>query len=856
MLPESALLLPLIPLVSRGFRRCPWWEDDAWRARVDLPLTAASGLIGAWAWAWVFARPYTGDYPLTASDFPQYCELVAHVLDGTVMDHATSRSALAALLPALLARSLGIVEGLTVHSLLSLTLLCAGLFLWARVLAGRTAGIAAVLLAATMAPVTVLARDISFYPLLTALNVLLAAGVAACVRSRGPLVTLLTGLCAAAVLLADVRGVLWALPLGGMAVAAALLRGRDLRSRLLRLATLLLPILASWWVGRVFMPPQTTGLERQTAHYVEEALRMSGLDAGAAAGAIPPEAYATGFVWGRSSPARLPGALLHALQLSEGLPEALANAASVQGVVRTHLSPWLPTALVSLLLAAASLLRRPWRLAALLLTLMPFAIMLQTAARVLPQVRFLAISMVALALPLALGFAFLLEAPLPRWPWPRATSRWPWRAAVGLAILAGVVVVSNLRNARDPERTRALIQSDPRGTIEAVLEGTRDDVCAQALLADLEAGKAVEPRFFSPLQDEAPSLPETGSGARSGHPRPDAQPCSAADILFQHDARWLGGDAAFSVPLDRGRVLWLLGDSFIALTPERRRTAATMVRNAVAVQVGRDPRSATLSFHWGGTPASPASFLPEDGDRWYWPWHGVRIGRALVLFWTRMRPKPEDALGFEAEGYRVAIVDDASGDPASWKVRLVEAPEAPAGILAGAALVREGGYVVSLAVREPGDHQGYLVRWPERDLAAGRLSSAEWWAGTRGFVPLAALEGEPTPILEDAGAESSLHFDAALQRWVHVRTEGFGASTIVVSFADRITGPWSRPVEALRPPESERADAFVYAAKAHPELSGCGLAVTYVANTREGLGKLVSDEGIYFPRFVALRWGR
>ena len=37
-----------------------------------------------------------------------------------------------------------------------------------------------------------------------------------------------------------------------------------------------------------------------------------------------------------------------------------------------------------------------------------------------------------------------------------------------------------------------------------------------------------------------------------------------ADTLFRQDPYWLGGDASASVDLGGGRILWLIGDSFIA----------------------------------------------------------------------------------------------------------------------------------------------------------------------------------------------------------------------------------------------------------------------------------------------------
>lgn len=326
-----------------------------------------------------------------------------------------------------------------------------------------------------------------------------------------------------------------------------------------------------------------------------------------------------------------------------------------------------------------------------------------------------------------------------------------------------------------------------------------------------------------------------------------------ADALFHSDPRFRGADAAFSVPLGGDRVLWLFGDTFVSTTPARIRRESRMVRNSVAVQVGLDPTRAAMSFHWRGTETEPSSFFPEDGEAWYWPQHGIVVDGTLVVFLARLRATPGVGLGFEAEGYRAAVVDAPEGSPADWDVRLVSPLGAPAGLVPGAAFVLEAEHVVALAIREPGDHAGFLVRWARADFAAGRLDASEWWTGT-GWSAAAALDGLPARVIPDAAPESSLHHDVARDRWMHVRSVGFGATEIAVSYAPAVQGPWSAAERVFRPAESDGPDAFVYAAKAHPELEGADLVVTYASNTFAGFAALLDDESLYYPRFVRLDW--
>ena len=332
-----------------------------------------------------------------------------------------------------------------------------------------------------------------------------------------------------------------------------------------------------------------------------------------------------------------------------------------------------------------------------------------------------------------------------------------------------------------------------------------------------------------------------------------------AEALFHQDPRWLGADAALSVPLGAGRTLWLFGDTFIATSDAHVRTESVLVRNTVAVQTGADPRTAAMTFHWRQeSDASPASFFPERGQHWYWPGHGIRLAEGpLVIFLYKMVATSEQMFGFETEGYTIAVIDNPDAAADLWNLRMVDGPPLPFDAVPATAVVQDGEYIVALAIRQEGTHAGALVRYPTHHLAQGDITHAEWWAGAgRRWVPASALGAEgPTFVLDDAGAEGSLHWDARSGSFLHIASYGFGASTIGLRTAPSLTGPWSAPVEIYRPPESDGPHPFVYAAKAHPELVGpatADLVVTYATNSFE-FGDLFTPEGqqsLYWPRFV------
>jgi PelA/Pel-15E family pectate lyase len=357
------------------------------------------------------------------------------------------------------------------------------------------------------------------------------------------------------------------------------------------------------------------------------------------------------------------------------------------------------------------------------------------------------------------------------------------------------------------------------------------------------------------LEKEYPAWKQKRAGA-------PARALPQAEQVFHQESRWLGADAALSVPIAPGRTLWLFGDTFIATSDARVRSQAKMVRNTVAVQDGADPRTARMSFRWGaGDDGEPDSFFGRRDGRWYWPGHGIRLKEGpLVLFLYAMEKAGDGGpLGFACTGFVLALIDHPDAPPSDWRPVIRDAPPLGFDAIPATAAVREGDHVVAVAIRQKGVHAGALVRYPAASLARGDVSGAQWWAGeARGWVEENELgTGGPAWVLDDAGAECSLHWSERTKRYVHVASYGFGATTIGVRTAPGLTGPWSAPVTVFRPPESDAARPFVYAAKGHPELDGSDagdLLVTYAANsfTFADLLRSPGDKELYWPRMVCV----
>jgi hypothetical protein len=327
-----------------------------------------------------------------------------------------------------------------------------------------------------------------------------------------------------------------------------------------------------------------------------------------------------------------------------------------------------------------------------------------------------------------------------------------------------------------------------------------------------------------------------------------------ADRLFRRDPHWVGADAAGSIPLGDGRTCWLFGDSWIDPSGRHDRRSGRMVRNTVAVQHGADPSQARIVFAWrSGARGTPASFFPEEKDAWYWPGHGIRLGDRVVVFLMRVTAS-RTGLGFLHAGWGAFEITRPDDEPSRWRVRRLRTPRNTLGVAVGsAAVLLHGGHVYAFSSREPvTPHPMHLVRWRAEDVARGELTRLEWWGGAQhGWLP----DGSPLPpepVFTDGQSELSVHLDETRSRFVSFQTIGFGAADIAVRDAAELTGPWSDPHVFHRPAEHARANIMLYAARAHPELRGADLVLTYATNSFRFEDQL-ADSLLYYPRFLRLR---
>lgn len=321
------------------------------------------------------------------------------------------------------------------------------------------------------------------------------------------------------------------------------------------------------------------------------------------------------------------------------------------------------------------------------------------------------------------------------------------------------------------------------------------------------------------------------------------------DNYFTTDLVWRGADGASSVDLENGKVLWLFSDSFICSDSSGDRNKSTIIRNSIAIQDGHDVKTARIKYYWDKSKKAPEAFFQTQGKFWFWTGNGIMVKDKLLIFLMKVH-RVKKGIGYEAFGWYAVLVSNPLDEPSKWKMHFIEGGETFGTIAGSAAILNDSNYVYAFGAVEPATHEVYLLRWKMEDAYLGNLSHPEWWLNGK-WAERNTKYPIPEPLFI-GGTEYSVHYDTTLKKYIQIQSFGFGAGQIGIRMSDSIQGKWSEPYMFYTPQYPGVKKPFMYAAKAHPELKGDGVYVTYNVNSFD-LGELIENQTLYFPRFILVK---
>jgi hypothetical protein len=371
-------------------------------------------VLAVTAVTWLLADGYLTGGIIDTADVEDYCGGAAW-LTAEDAPWPRRRSRLAGLLPGLLTPLLGALDALAVGALVGCGMLVAGLLLWAGSLGGASAGVSAAVLVAGLAPLAVLSRHLSFYPLIAG-GLTLCAGLVAWGSRRTDrwgMVAVSAGIFLAP--LWDLRGIVWCLALTGLAVLLAM----RAEGRRLRMAAIVVALVLSWGAGRLAYPADAVTLEEQAW----QAVHLDALAASQAQGQHGIPAQPTRTIWGRTNPLTLPSGLLTVARIADQAPLRSPEFALDDRQLRA----WSLPLLLAGLLALVGLRRDPRAILILAATSLPFLLAWIDAARFgRAELRQLSLAAPGVAVVLGVGIGVLCA---------RLTGPWRWLPVGLLALL-------------------------------------------------------------------------------------------------------------------------------------------------------------------------------------------------------------------------------------------------------------------------------------------------------------------------------------------------------------------------------------------------------------------------------------
>lgn len=301
------------------------------------------------------------------------------------------------------------------------------------------------------------------------------------------------------------------------------------------------------------------------------------------------------------------------------------------------------------------------------------------------------------------------------------------------------------------------------------------------------------------------------------------EPWPAADRLFRSDERWVGGRGATSVDMGDERSMWFFYDCRIE-GPQKRGQRASTIDNAIAIQEGANPATATIEFSWRARAGKPAEFFPHDGETIYQPTHGVLLDDHVLVFMTAIT-------GGQPAGWSAAVITPHGG---RWRTQLLTAPKDDTGVIVGtggATLIGQHVYAFGTRLLPAGDNPAggaYVARWLARDVAFGDLSQMQWWTGDdNGWVERGRPSPAPRAVVEEVAPGFSVHYAPVLDRFLMI-VDAYSAPRRGLRLSwwgsEYLNKDWRHEENPAGASGKRLAAGFT----GHPQLTGADLVLTRV----------------------------
>ncbi len=327
---------------------------------------------------------------------------------------------------------------------------------------------------------------------------------------------------------------------------------------------------------------------------------------------------------------------------------------------------------------------------------------------------------------------------------------------------------------------------------------------------------------------------------------------------FPYSGGWLGGDAAYSIPLSNERELWLFGDTFVSADSKQTQTrvGAAMVSNSIAISVCRGGKW-TIQYHWrhladGRNPG--AVFDSRTDAFFYWPLDGFLYGKTLYVALVRVaRTGAPGPFAFKLLGVDLAKIAHADEEPRNWSISYLHLTSSEVAF-PGVSIVVRPPYVWMFGTMYDARHkrQAAILTRISLDRLDRPAESLEYLAAG-GKWRAAPIGADAEELVVGGQNDFSVRYHPEIGKWVLVQQQYVSrGGQITIRASTGVEGPWSPSRTLMHEPEmrrhrNHRKRILCYAAREHPSFESAPgtLVVTYACISADP--KSIADMSIYRP---------
>ena len=324
------------------------------------------------------------------------------------------------------------------------------------------------------------------------------------------------------------------------------------------------------------------------------------------------------------------------------------------------------------------------------------------------------------------------------------------------------------------------------------------------------------------------------------------------DYFDLEENGWLGSDVAHSIKLNRNQVLWLFGDTFIGKKMgDRRGNDWKFINNSIGLMKLKNNNPIGMEYYWSTENGSPASFFQNksglSGD-FLWPTNGIILNNHLIIFAMAVNQTLDNSI--DIAGAVVIKIINYSDDPNNWTIDMWDFNYTKGVPHAG--LFSDDRYLYFFLKNRNYFSDGMMLGRIGVDFAKYKHGSErlEYFCGDKWQYS----SKNSMQLFTPSNTETNIYF-CHITKLFFTTTYRPQDNRILLTWSNKITGPWSHPTIVYDVPEKNRSfPVHSYAARIHDWISQKRgtLIISYATNEYGGTDNLMKPEGIdiYRPRFI------